>query len=812
MQILSIHLKNIKSHRDTELAFSTGINVLSGPNGVGKSTIFEAIGYALFGVDAQSFVGNVDRFVTIGEKRGEITVVFQLTDDERYRVSRTVGTPSKWLLAKEAGGRFEIEEHKDSKETEARLKELLGLKTGRSLAEQFELVIGPFQNEFLGPFVIKQPARRRDKFDEILGIDTWRKTFNETRVLSSAIKAKIDTLESAIAPLKDQVAELPTKKAEHKAARQGLEETEAELKSQQQKLKELEALLVDVNKREQRFKALEVEIGTLKERIDNGKEKISNQKLLLSEADKAYKVIEQTAYGKKAFEQAEARLTELYEQVKIQRQLEQEVAGLNNQAGRLGERFKVESKAIEKAREEIAAEERTLAESRKALTIDEKQQELAGRLPEIRSAIDRVRKQLGELEGRRAGLEEGSEKLAEGICPFFQEPCLNIAEKPPGDVFSDKFAALDKERQHQTSGIELLEKEEMAASHANDQLKEIAFKLKGLDHQIEKLSERRISNEVKAENLAALQKEVTSLQQQLTEKQKVLATYSRLQADIEGADKDRAKYQEERDLYVANQKQAAELDQRRADLENFEKLFKQLQNELIVKNAAYSKVAKEYSAAEHASLRKQKDELGPVVGASGSKVERLTADVTRLATEIDKLKQIERDIAAKQNQVKSYKEKDELVKFLRNRVFRNVSGYLSERFREEISQRANRIYRIIAEVDEELAWGDDYRIVLRDMIGGEMRERGDDQLSGGQTMSAVVALRLAMLQTINARIAFFDEPTSNLDASRRENLAHAFRAIDVGKEEVTEHWYDQLFLISHDVAFTEVTDQIVTLG
>ncbi len=53
MQILSIHLKNIKSHRDTELSFSAGINVLSGPNGAGKSTVFEAIGYALFGVDAR---------------------------------------------------------------------------------------------------------------------------------------------------------------------------------------------------------------------------------------------------------------------------------------------------------------------------------------------------------------------------------------------------------------------------------------------------------------------------------------------------------------------------------------------------------------------------------------------------------------------------------------------------------------------------------------------------------------------------------------------------------------------------------------
>ncbi len=811
MQILSIHLKNIKSHRDTELAFSTGINVLSGPNGVGKSTIFEAIGYALFGVDAQSFVGNVDRFVTIGEKRGEIRVVFQLTDGERYRVSRTVGTPSRWLLAKEVGGHFEVEEHKDSKETEARLKELLGLKTGRSLAEQFELVIGPFQNEFLGPFVIKQPARRRDKFDEILGIDTWRKTFNETKILTSAIKAKVDALASAIGPLKDQVAELPTKKDEHQTARRNLEETEAELKVQQQKFKELETLLVKVNKREQDFKALEIEIGTFRQRIDNGKEKISHQKLLVGQADKAFKIIEQTAPGKTAFEKAEARLVELREQVKIQRRLEQEAADLNNQVSRLGERFKVESKAIEKAEEEIAAEEKTLAESRKTLAIDEKQQASAGGLPEIRSAIDRVRKQLGQLEGRRAGLEEGSEKLAEGICPFFQEPCLNIAENPPGDVFSAKFSALDKEGQQLTSDFKTLEQQEIVASRANDQLKEVAVKLTSLNDQVEKLSNRRTVNEGKAESLAALQKELASVQQQLTEKQKVLASYIQLQADIDAADKDKTKYQKERDLYVANQRQASELAQRRADLENFEKLFKQLQYELIAKNEAYGKAGKEYNAAEHETLRKQKDELGPVVGVLGANVERLSAEVTRLATEIDKLKQIEKDIEAKQNQVKSYKEKDELVKFLRNRVFRNVSGYLSERFREEISQRANRIYRIIAEVDEELAWGDDYRIVLRDMVDGELRERVDDQLSGGQIMSAVVALRLAMLQTINARIAFFDEPTSNLDASRRENLAHAFRAIDVGKEEVTEHWYDQLFLISHDVAFTEVTDQILTL-
>ena len=811
MQILSIHLSNIKSHRDTDLNFSPGINVLSGPNGIGKSTIFEAIGYAMFGVDAQSFVGNVDRFISIGARRGEISIVFMTTDEERYRVSRTVGTPSKWLLYKEVCGDFEVEEHKDSKETEARLKELLGLNSERSLAEQFELVIGPFQNEFLGPFVIKQPTKRRDKFDEILGIDAWRKTFNETKILASTIKAKVESLESAIGPLTEQVAELPARKEEHKKAKQDLEDTTEELRKQKDKLNELEKLLSVVDNQEKTLKALETEIGTLKERIDNGNQMIGQQKLLITEAENAKKILNETFSGKKAYEQAETKLVDLREKLKIQRKLEQEIAAFNLQVGKLETRFKAESEAVERAKEEISIEEKGLHERRKALFVDEQQRTLANRLPEIGLSLEQVRKQLGQLEGRRAGLEEGREKLAEGICPFFQEPCLNIAERPPGDVFSDKFSQLDKDLQHLTEDLEKLKDEEKRASKASDLVKEVAIKLKGLDDQLQQLAERRNSNEEKSKGLSALQEEKGKLQGELKEKQKELGNYSQLQTDIDTTEKEKARNQEARDRYVANQQQAAELDQRRADLEKYEKLLGKLQESLSEKEKEHEKAGQEYNAEEHSALRKQKDDFGREVGALDQQVKGLSADVDRVGREVEKLKKIEEDIAAKRKQIKSYQAKDDLVKFLRNRVFRNVSAYLSERFREEISQRANRIYRIIAEVDEELAWGENYRIVLRDMVDGELRERADDQLSGGQTMSAVVALRLAMLQTIGARIAFFDEPTSNLDATRRENLAHAFRAIDVGKEEVTEHWYDQLFLISHDVAFTEITDQILAL-
>ena len=811
MQILSIHLKNIKSHRDTELTFSPGINVLSGPNGVGKSTIFEAIGYALFGVDAQSFVGNIDRFVTIGAKRGEIAVVFQGVGDERYRVSRTVGAPAKWLLAKEVGSTFEVEKHKDAKETEARLKELLGLSGGRSLAEQFELVIGPFQHEFLGPFVIKQPAKRRDKFDEILGIDAWRKTFNETKVLTAAIKAKVDALESAIGPLKSQVLELPVKKAECQAVVKALAEAEADLAAQQQRLKELETQLIDVDQREKKLKELEKEIDSLKVRIGNGNEMIGKQKLLVDEAVKAGKIIEETTSGKKAFEEAEARLSALREQVKAQRRLEQEAVELRTRVSVLGERYTVESQSIQKARQDLASEEKSLAESRKALALDEKQQALAARLPEIRQRLEGLRQQLGQLDGRRSALAEGNEKLAEGICPFFQEPCLNLAAKPAEDVFSARFSDLDKERLRLLHDVQLSEQEEQAASRASDEIKSVTVRLQGLDEQLASLVVRHETNERRAGDLAQLQKEQHLVQHQLDEKQKVLEGYRGLQADLEATEKEKAKHQSARDLYVANQQQAAELVGRRAELEKFENLLGQLQETLTARETAHGQAGKEYDAAAHEALRKQRDALLGGVNALGQQVKGLAADVTRLKAEVDKLRQVEKDIAAKQDQVRVYREKDELVKFLRNRVFRHVSGYLSERFREEISQRANRIYRIIAEADEELAWGENYQIVLRDLADGQLRERADDQLSGGQTMSAVVALRLAMLQTIGARLAFFDEPTSNLDATRRENLAQAFRAIDVGQEEVTEHWYDQLFLISHDVAFTEVTDQILTL-
>ena len=51
MKINRIYLENYRIHEKLEVEFDKGINLLLGENGKGKSSILEAIGYALFGSD-----------------------------------------------------------------------------------------------------------------------------------------------------------------------------------------------------------------------------------------------------------------------------------------------------------------------------------------------------------------------------------------------------------------------------------------------------------------------------------------------------------------------------------------------------------------------------------------------------------------------------------------------------------------------------------------------------------------------------------------------------------------------------------------
>lgn len=811
MRILSISLKNIKAHCDKELRFVGGINVLAGANGAGKSTIFEAIGYALFGVDARDFVGNIERFIAIGAKKGEIVVTFATDENEIFRVSRGVGAGARWLLAQERDGAFEVEEHAGAPETEARIKELLGLDNGRPLADQFKLVIGPFQHEFLGPFVLKQPVKRQEAFDEILGIDAWRKTYKGTSTLLATVKNKIEVMDEGIRAGQEQTAVLPDREKELASLQAETEQKAKGLTKKKEALSALEKELAGLDALEKELTAVTTGMQVLENRIGDGKVKIADQQQRVQEAEQAQGVLEKTQAAKEAFETVEQNLITLRQQDQQRRALEKDVAEKEQERARLALALDHEEREVEKEETRLAEEERELSAARKALVADEELSARAARLPWLRQEVERLRSEQGLLAGRRAGLEEGRGKLEAGACPFFGEPCRNLAGQAPRDVFSVRLDELDWKHAELVQKVTAVSRESDQAGKAGQQLDAIQVRREGLDQQLTALAGRRQENEKRRGGLASLKNQQAEAEGAAARRKEELKAFVGLDDEIARLEKMRGQLQKERDVYFANQKDARDLENRREALAGMASLLEKLQKELAGGQEELRRLHQEYGPNRHAAMRVKKEQELAEIATLQQQIEGLDKDRLRLKEEIRKLNRCRQEIEKKKTTKKRMKNKESLVKFLRNRIFNHVSAQLSERFREEISLRADKIYRTIAETDEELSWGEKYQIVLRDLQEGTLRERTDDQLSGGQIMSAVVALRLALLQTIGARIAFFDEPTSNLDALRRENLARAFRAIDIGREEVTEHWYDQLFLISHDVAFTEVTDQMITL-
>ena len=121
-----------------------------------------------------------------------------------------------------------------------------------------------------------------------------------------------------------------------------------------------------------------------------------------------------------------------------------------------------------------------------------------------------------------------------------------------------------------------------------------------------------------------------------------------------------------------------------------------------------------------------------------------------------------------------------------------------------ISQEANLFFReITGNAERTLSWKEDYEISLEEFG----YERPFSTLSGGEQMSAALSVRLALLQELSdIRFAFFDEPTVNMDAERREKLALAIHGISQKLR------FNQIFVISHDDTFESHTDYVVSVG
>lgn len=168
------------------------------------------------------------------------------------------------------------------------------------------------------------------------------------------------------------------------------------------------------------------------------------------------------------------------------------------------------------------------------------------------------------------------------------------------------------------------------------------------------------------------------------------------------------------------------------------------------------------------------------------------------------MEEARRQISLIEKTLVRYQRVKAMLDFVRS-IFNRAGEKVATVYREYLAQEASRIYREVARENVSLEWQQDYEVVLVDQIGDRKRERSFRQLSGGEQMTAALAVRLALLkQLAGIQVGFFDEPTTNLDSERRNYLASVIPKIT--------KTFDQLFIISHDDSFDAMTDNIIELS
>ena len=188
----------------------------------------------------------------------------------------------------------------------------------------------------------------------------------------------------------------------------------------------------------------------------------------------------------------------------------------------------------------------------------------------------------------------------------------------------------------------------------------------------------------------------------------------------------------------------------------------------------------------------------------------------QLENEIQREREIAKEVSEKKTLLEEKKDLErkleventslQLMEYIR-RIYKEVPRYLRKKLLSHITKEANRqFHQLMGDNTMDIVWEsgeesekDAYEIFMKK--GREVTEF--KLLSGGQKMAAALAIRLALIRYISGLwVAFFDEPTHNLDEERRNNLARAFSKIT---------GFEQLFVISHDETFNSLIENSIRI-
>ena len=743
MHISKIELENIKSHAASTFEFSKGTTAITGENGTGKTTIIEAIAWVLF--DLLDY--KKEDFVKRGEKKGTVRVTFESGLDER-----------EYVVYRDSGAGYHVTDPRlqtriaDKKEEVFRfLWQHLGLEPGTDLKSLFKQAIGVPQGTFTAIF-LEGATERKVAFDRLLKVEEYRQAAEKLRETSRFVDLSIAGVREGIARAEGELSRSETVEEEHKSYKEQAKTLAGHVAALEHAIAEKRVVVTKLDEME---------------RVENAITSIkADQKRVLESIEtvaKAHSEIE--SLKPKALEQdkLDVESTSLREKIAVAKSVENQIKGLNDRVERLRAAYKSNSSQLKLAGEKAG---------------------MAAELAELEARTGELMHSLVSLQTNLERDEKFQSEIKNGLCPILSQKCLNLKEGETlesfvSSQFSDirsKIAVFETEQSAVAARL-ILAREASRAAAAIGPLRERELEL--------------------ADEGKRMRAEKEALEKQVKASSGFEIQYAKVEAQLKALSDPRSRIR-----FLENEtSRESELRENITKIEsNLERLESDRRLLMEQLDEHQNLIRAGYDASLHLAEKKELHESEKSLAETRATFNAAKRREEQLAGELKRFAEIRKSMSAEFKEKERLETVAETTAFIRD-TLKEAAPRVARNYVYHVSLEANQMFReITGNAERTLVWGEDYAIMLEE----DSFERPFQTFSGGEQMAAALSVRLALLkQLTDIRIAFFDEPTTNLDAERRENLAMQISRIT---------HFDQLFVISHDETFDNFVDNVVAVG
>ncbi len=780
MELHRLRMVNFRQHANTDLEFGPGITGIIGPNGSGKTTILEAIAWALYGV--QAVRGDKDSIRRIGVKgraNVEVELEFRLGAHE-YRVARTLSTAAL---------------HQDGQLVANSLK---------AVTDKLERALGMTHQEFFNTYFTGQKelkvmaalgkTDRAAFLSQVLGYERLRLAQERVREVRNTLAAEVKGLEAALPDPQALAEQRRAAEARLTAAQRAAQAADTARAQAQQRLAREEPRWNEWTARRERTLSLDGERRMAHQAVEGRRQEFQRLDKELADALKAREQLKQLEAELAPVARLKGELAdlELLQREEAARRAEQAQLDELARTTRGLEQRIAELADVGAALERAEAEARRLAERVQAAEAAVEEQQAAWVREKEYAATRRA-----ELLKQYDEVKEQRDKIAqlgpEGECPTCRRPLggehaavLGILDRQLQAIVEDgKFFRQRLEQLAEPpAGVGLLEAQ-------RDELRE----------ESRRASERAGELRAQAEERARAKAELDAARERATGLERRLAT-RRTGYDAARHDAVRAELVKLEPVAL----EAAALEERaqRAEglvpeAEQAEQLLSQAERR--VRELADAVRAEGFSEEQFRLAKDRYDRaLGTLREAELALVEA-RGDLTRAEGDVQEAARREEERAARDRDISERKTRHRLHNEL-DRAFSDLRADLNAAMRPEIADLASDFLADLTDGRyQQIDLTEDYEVVILD--GGVPKP----VISGGEEDVANLVLRLAISQMIAERagqplsLLVLDEIFGSLDDARRQHVVALLRRL--------ADRFPQVILITHIEQVREGVDRVI---